>query len=331
MGGPAPRHRRLRAFALAVLALAIPWLVPHRYFLQVTDLGLVYAVLALGLQLLVGSAGQLSIGHAAFYGTGAYASAILAMKLGAPVGAAFLAGGVVAALLALTLVPVLRLRGNELAVATLGFGVIIHAVILNEEWLTEGPFGIMRIPPFRLGPLAFDTEFRFYYLALAVAAGTYFAFRRLTGSRFGRALEAIRQSEEAARTSGINPLVYKSKVFVIAAFTAGLAGALFAHLNRYLNPNDFTLSESINILVMIVVGGLRSLEGAVAGALIIVFASEYLRAFKEYRMILFGALVVLFMALGAEGLRGLPARVAALVRRRIGPAARRPARGTGDG
>ena len=330
MGGSAPNRRLLRAAALAALALAVPWIIPSRYFLQVTDLGLVYAVLALGLQLLVGSAGQLSIGHAAFYGTGAYTSAILAMKLGAPVEAAFLASGVVAGLLALTLVPVLRLRGNELAVATLGFGVIIHAVILNEDWLTEGPFGIMKIPPFRLGPLAFDTESRFYYAALALVAGTYFAFRRLTRSRFGRALEAIRQSEEAARTSGVNPLVYKSKVFVIAAFTAGLAGALFAHLNRYLNPNDFTLSESINILVMIVVGGLRSLEGAVAGALIIVFASEYLRAFKEYRMILFGALVVLCMALGAEGLRGLPARLLARLRRRIGPAARRPARGLGD-
>src|SRR5574341_988506 len=157
------------------------------------------------------------------------------------------------ATLALTLVPITRLRGNELAVATLGFGVIVHAVLLNEDWLTEGPFGMMRIPPFRLGPLAFTTEFRFYYLALAVAAGTYFAFRRLTRSRFGRALEAIRQSEDAARTSGINPVLYKSKVFVIGAVTAGLAGALFANLNRYLNPNDFTLAESINILVMIVV------------------------------------------------------------------------------
>ena len=321
----------IRTVVLGIALLAIPWIFPQRYFLQVTGLGLIYAVLALGLQLLVGSAGQLSIGHAAFYGTGAYTSAILAMKLGVPVEAAFLASGVVAALLGLTLVPILRLRGNELAVATLGFGVIVHAVMLNEEWLTEGPFGIMKIPPFRLGPLVFDTEFRFYYVALAVVAGTYVAFRRLTRSRFGRALEAIRQNEEAARTSGINPLVYKSKVFVIAAFTAGLAGALFAHLNRYLNPNDFTLAESINILVMIVVGGLRRLEGAVAGALIIVFASEYLRAFKEYRMILFGALVVLFVALGAEGLPGLPGKVVALMRRWIGPAARRRAGELGDG
>ncbi len=324
-------RRPVRTVVLGIALLAIPWIFPHRYFLQVTDLGLIYAVLALGLQLLVGSAGQLSIGHAAFYGTGAYTSAILAMKLGVPVEAAFLAAGVVAALLGLTLVPILRLRGNELAVATLGFGVIVHAVMLNEEWLTEGPFGIMKIPSFRLGPLAFGTEFRFYYVALAVVAGTYLAFRRLTRSRFGRALEAIRQNEEAARTSGINPLVYKSKVFVIAAFTAGLAGALFAHLNRYLNPNDFTLAESINMLVMIVVGGLRSLEGAVAGALIIVFASEYLRAFKEYRMILFGGLIVVFMALGTEGLRGLPATLVALVRRWRGSAAGRPAREIGDG
>src|SRR6266705_1548407 len=305
MGGGERGRRRLRSLALAVLLLALPWLLPQRYFLRVVDLGLVYAVLALGLQLLVGSAGQLSLGHAAFYGTGAYTSAILVRKLGLPVELSFVAGGVVAALLGLTLVPMLRLRGNELAVATLGFGVIV-----NEEWLTEGPFGMMRIPPFQLGPLVFNTEFRFYFLGLAVVAGTYLAFRRLTRSRFGRALEAIRQSEEAAVTSGINPVLYKSKVFVIAAFTAGLAGALFAHLNRYLNPNDFTLAESINVLIMIVVGGLRSLEGAIIGAMIIVFASEYLRAFKEYRLILFGVLLVLLMALGADGLRGLPSALA---------------------
>ena len=310
MGGGERGRRRLRGLALAVLLLALPWLLPQRYFLRVVDLGLVYAVLALGLQLLVGSAGQLSLGHAAFYGTGAYTSAILVRKLGLPVELSFVAGGVVAALLGLTLVPILRLRGNELAVATLGFGVIVHAVILNEEWLTEGPFGMMRIPPFQLGPLVFNTEFRFYFLGLAVVAGTYLAFRRLARSRFGRALEAIRQSEEAAVTSGINPVLYKSKVFVIAAFTAGLAGALFAHLNRYLNPNDFTLAESINVLIMIVVGGLRSLEGAIIGAMIIVFASEYLRAFKEYRLILFGVLLVLLMALGADGLRGLPSALA---------------------
>lgn len=322
---------RLRALAVAVVLLAIPWLLPQRYFLRVLDLGLIYAILALGLQLLVGSAGQLSLGHAAFYGTGAYTSAILVRKLGLPVEAAFLAGGMVAALLALTLLPILRLRGNELAVATLGFGVIVHAVMLNEEWLTEGPFGMMKIPPFRLGPLVFDTEFRFYYLGLAVAVATYLAFRRLTRSRFGRALEAIRQSEEAAVTSGINPVRYKSKVFVIAAFTAGLAGGLYAHLNRYLNPNDFTLTESINILVMIVVGGLRSLEGAIAGALIIVFASEYLRAFKEYRLILFGALLVVFMALGADGLRGVPSILAAAARRWLRAARRRPTPELNDG
>jgi branched-chain amino acid transport system permease protein len=323
-------RRALAVLALAVALVAVPWLFPHRYFLRVVDLALVYAVLALGLQLLVGSAGQLSLGHAAFYGTGAYTSAILTRKLGVPVEAAFVAGAVVAALLAVTMVPILRLRGNELAVATLGFGVIVHSVLLNEEWLTEGPFGMMRIPPFALGPLAFNTEFRFYYLGLGVVVLTYLAFRRLTRSRFGRALEAIRQSEEAAVTSGINPVVYKSKVFVIAAFTAGLAGGLFAHLNRYLNPNDFTLAESINVLVMVVVGGLGSLEGAIAGAFIIVFATEYLRAFKEYRLIVFGALLVALMALGAEGLRGLPSRMLGLVRRGR-PLARRPAPGLSDG
>jgi branched-chain amino acid transport system permease protein len=316
---------------LGISALALPWIVPQRYFLRVADLALIYGTLALGLQLLVGWAGQLSIGHAAFYGTGAYTSAILTTKFGVPVEAAFLGGGLVSSLLALTLMPITRLRGNELAVATLGFGVIIHAVILNEEWLTEGPFGMMRIPPLRVGSLVMDTEFRFYYAALAVTALTYFAFRRLTRSRFGRALEAIRQNEEAARTCGINPFVYKSKVFVIAAFTAGLAGSLFAHLNRYLNPNDFTFVESINILMMVVVGGLHSLGGAVAGAVLLVFASEYLRALREYRMIVYGAVLILLMALGVEGLRAVPRALFAAVRQVSRMARRRWAPQLGDG
>ncbi len=321
----------LRPAILLLVLLVLPWVYPQRYFLRVSDLALVYAILALGLQLLVGYAGQISLGHAAFYGTGAYTSAILTNKLGAPVEVAFVAGGVMAGLLAVTLVPITRLKGNELAVATLGFGVIIHAVILNEDWLTEGPFGMMKIPPFSLGPLPFNSEFRFYYAALVVLALVYVAFRRLTASRFGRALEAIRQNEDGALASGIRPVVYKSKVFVIAAVSAGMAGALFAHLNGYLNPNDFTLAESINVLMMIVVGGTRSLEGAVAGAAILVFASEYLRPFKEYRLIIYGALLIVFMALGAKGMRGLPQRAAAACRRWLGGAADRPARGVGDG
>jgi branched-chain amino acid transport system permease protein len=322
MTAPMGLRRRLPLAAVGIVLLAIPWVYPQRYFLRVSDLALVYAILALGLQLLVGYAGQISLAHAAFYGTGAYTSAILVNKAGLPVEVAFLAGAVVAGLLALTLVPITRLKGNELAVATLGFGVIVHAVLLNEEWLTEGPFGMMRIPPFRVGPLRFNSESRFYYGALGVLALLYFAFRRLTVSRFGRALEAIRQNEEGALASGVRPVVYKSKIFIIAAASAGMAGALFAHLNGYLNPNDFTLAESINILMMVVVGGMRSLGGAIAGAAILVFASEYLRAFKEYRLIIYGALLILLMALGAEEMRGLPRRVVAVCRRFAGSGAR---------
>jgi len=328
MGG---RRSALGWVILITAVLVLPWILPQRYFLRVVDLALIYGTLALGLQLLVGWAGQLSIGHAAFYGTGAYTSAILTTKLGVPVEAAFVGGGLVASLLALTLMPITRLRGNELAVATLGFGVIIHAVILNEEWLTEGPFGMMRIPPLRVGPLILNTEFRFYYAALAVTAITYFAFRRLTRSRFGRALEAIRQNEEAARTCGINPVVYKSKVFVIAAFTAGLAGSLFAHLNGYLNPNDFTFVESINVLMMVVVGGLHSLGGAVVGAVLLVFASEYLRALREYRMIVFGAVLILLMALGGEGVRAVLRPLLAAARQVSRAARHRWAPRLGDG
>jgi branched-chain amino acid transport system permease protein len=290
--------------------LALPLVQHNTYWIHVFGLTVIGAILAMGMQLLVGRAGVLSIGQGAFYGIGAYAAAILAGRFGAPFPLALVAGGIVAAASSLLLVPIVRLKGSSLAVATLGFGIIVHLVILNEEWLTGGSLGWMDIPKPTLIGLDVGSEAAFYYVCLVVAAVTYLALERLTDSRFGRALLALSQDEEAARANGIAVGVYKSKCFLVAAFTAGIAGALYAYHARYLNPNDFTFLKSIDIIIMVVIGGLSSLAGAALGPAIVVLMPELLRSSGELRMILFGLLVVLLMGAGNRGLAGLIADTA---------------------
>jgi branched-chain amino acid transport system permease protein len=213
-----------------------------------------------------------------------------------------------------------RLKGSSLAVATLGFSIIVHLVILNEDWLTGGSIGMLDIPKPSLFGLDVGSEFAFYYVCLAVASIVYLGLDRLATSRFGRALTAMSQDEAAARASGIAVNAYKSKCFLVAAFTAGIAGGLYAYHTRYLSPNDFTFQRSIDILIMVVVGGLGSLPGAALGAAIVVLMPELLRSSGESRLILFGLLVVVLAGLGNRGLAGLIAALA----QRIG-ALRRPA------
>jgi branched-chain amino acid transport system permease protein len=283
---------------------------------------MIFAIAALALQLLLGFAGLLSIGQAAFLGIGAYTSALLTTELALPFELGFLAAGLVAGIASLTLVPITRLRGVYLAVATLGFTIIVHLVILNEEWLTGGSFGLLRIPWPSLGPWSLRGEVPTYYLCLAVLVLTFIALHRLIPSRFGRALQAIMQDEDAARANGINVTYYKSQAFVVAAVITGFAGSLFAHHAHYLNPNDFTFWKSIEILIMVAVGGIGSFAGAVVGAFVVVLLPEYLRAVDEFRMVIFGGLLIVFMGLGHSGIAGLAAAIARwMLRLRGGPAA----------
>jgi branched-chain amino acid transport system permease protein len=288
-----------------VLFVAAPFIQTNTYWQHVFGVALIGAILALGLQLLVGMAGLLSLGQGAFYGIGAYVSAVLTLHFGVPFGLAFLAAGLVAAISSLLLVPIVKLPSSSLAVATLGFNIIIYLIMLNEEWATGGSYGMLNVPLPRIFGFELTTERDLYFLILAVTAVVYFGLDRLAHSRFGRALKAISQDEDAARACGISIIRYKSKCFLVAAFTAGIAGSLYAHHARYLNPNDFTFNKSIEILIMVVVGGLGSLPGAVVGAIVIVLMPEFLRSSGEWRLILFGALVVVRMGVCRGGIAGL--------------------------
>src|ERR1700761_1513982 len=291
---------------IVVLVLAtVPLLHANAYWIHVFSLALIGAILSFSEQLLVGMAGIVSLGQGAFYGIGAYAAATLAGSFKLPFLLALMAGGILAGLGSLVLIPIVRLKGSSLAVATLGFAIIIHLVMLNEDWLTGGSIGMMDIPAPSLFGLSLGGETRFYYVCLIVAAGVFLALDRITHSRFGRALTAMSQDEEAARASGIAISVYKSKCFLIAAIVSGIAGGLYAYHSRYLNPNDFDFQKSIDILIMVVIGGIRSLSGAALGAVIVVLVPELLRSSGEFRLILFGVMVIVLAGTGSRGLSGL--------------------------
>jgi len=306
-------HRRgsVHAAALLVMAalIALPWIESDKFALHVLSLIAIASIAAMGLQVLLGYSGQLSIGQAAFYGIGAYTSAFLNAKLGVPFPLALIGAGIAAAIASLLMVPITRLTGAYLAVATLGFSIIVYLFIKNEEWLTGGSYGFIGIPRAELFGYVLRDAKSSYYLNVGVAAIVYFVFARIEGSRFGRAINAIRQDADAARASGIRVTLLKSECFVIAAFVAGLAGSLYAHEVRYLAPNDFTFWKSIEILIMVVIGGVGSLAGAILGAAVVVGLPEYLRAIGDYRMLVFGAILIATMLFGEGGLAALAATV----------------------
>jgi branched-chain amino acid transport system permease protein len=314
-----PSAARLGAAGYVTLAavaalIVLPWIESDKFVLHVLSLIAIASIVAMGLQVLLGYSGQLSIGQAAFYGIGAYTSALMTTKLGLPFPLALLGAGIAAAVASLLMVPITRLTGAYLAVATLGFSIIVYLVIKNEEWLTGGSYGFISIPRAALFGYVLRDPIYSYYLNVGVAAIVYLTFARIEGSRFGRAINAIRQDPDAARASGLRVTLLKSECFVIAAFVAGLAGSLYAHEVRYLAPNDFTFWKSIEILIMVVIGGVGSLAGAILGAAMVVGLPEFLRGIGDYRMLVFGAILIATMLFGEGGL----AAICATLGRRLG-------------
>ncbi|AEB09682.1 branched-chain amino acid ABC transporter permease [Desulfobacca acetoxidans] len=274
------------------------------YFLHLAIISCLYIILALSLNLIIGYCGQVSLGHAAFYGLGAYSSALVAIHWHFPFLLALLTAMIVAALFGLSLgIPTLRLKDDYLAIVTLGFGVIIDLVLLNLD-ITGGPDGITRIP----APTMFDLNFRLkgWYLMLVVLAValTLLFIHRLVNSRHGRALKAIRDHEITANVMGINTAAYKIAIFALSAGLAGLAGSLYAHYITFINPESFGLHTSILILTMVVLGGMGSILGSVLGACILTALPEMLRRFADYQDLAYGGLLIVMLIWRPQGLLG---------------------------
>ena len=274
------------------------------YLMHLAILAGIYIILTVSLNLIIGYAGQVSLGHAAFYGIGAYASALSALNLHFPFPAAAVSGMLVAGGCGLALgLPTLRLKEDYLAVVTLGFGVILGLVFLNLE-ITGGPDGLAGIPSPNFFGLSFRPASRYLIIVAVAVAFVLLLTYRLVDSYHGRALKAIRDHEITAQVMGINTPGYKILIFTLAAALAGLAGSLYAHYITFINPETFGLHTSILILAMVVLGGMGSLAGSVAGAVILTALPELLRQAHGYQDLVYGALLVGLLIWRPQGLLG---------------------------
>lgn len=286
--------------ALILLAFAFLLIFPQLgfrpYIYRVGVLCLIYAILASSLNLLSGVAGQISLGHIAYYGVGAYASALVALNFGWPHWLLMLVAFAVAAFTGLIIgVPSLRLSGGYLAITTLGFAEIIRLVMINWRSLTKGPLGLLNIPrPVYFGYTIKENK-EYFYLVFLVLMITVFILYNLINSKFGRNLKALRDDEISAETCGIDCYKHKVLACVIAAGFAGVAGSLYAHYFIFIEPGTFASSESTVILSMVVLGGMGNMWGAIIAAIILTMLPESLRAFSDYRMFVYGMLLVVMM------------------------------------
>jgi branched-chain amino acid transport system permease protein len=300
--------RRTMLGLAAVAALGWPLVAP-KYLVFLGTLVAVNAIVAIGLNLLSGYTNQLSFGHAGFLAIGAYVAALLTLRVPAlPVPLTLLAAGLATALVGLALgIPCLRLEGLYLAMATLAFGFVVTEAITNLDWLTRGNDGL-RVPLARLGPWTLATDAARYYLAVAVAAAMILAALNVAATRTGRAFLAIRTSEIAAQASGINAAAYKTIAFVLSAFYTGVAGGLFAFVVGFLSPDAFDVFLSVDFLVMIILGGLGSVLGSVAGAAIVTVLNDSLAGFQAFRPLIFGAIMIICMLFMPGGLAAMTRR-----------------------
>lgn len=302
------RNARTRAVSLGIV-LIIMVAMPHVSSFYQTNImisALLYVMLALGLNIAVGIAGQLVLGYVAFYAVGAYSYALLNQAFGLGFWACLPVGGFMAVLFGLALgFPVLRLRGDYLAIVTLGFGEIVRLTLLNWASLTGGSSGIKDIPAPGFFGMELDINLStmfVYYIVLAAVIVTIIVISRLKNSRVGLALQALREDEIACEAMGINLARVKLSAFALSSCWAGFAGVIFAAKTSFINPASFTFMESAMILSMVVLGGMGSIVGVVIAAMILILAPEYLRAFSEYRMLIFGAIMVIMMIFRPQGL-----------------------------
>ncbi len=291
--------------AFFILFLFVPVFVGNVYYLHLFNLAMIYGIFALGLNILTGYAGITSFGHAGFFALGAYASAIISINGGVPALAAIFIGGIITACAGLLIgLPVRRISGTYLAMVTLGFAEFVRLLAINLEWLTGGPLGISRIPPLSIFSFSFTTEKgRFYFLYIACAL-LVILFIRIIHSRFGQSLRAIKDSEEAAASIGIPCVAFKISAFFISGFYSGIAGALYAHFDRFISPDTFQFDLSVLVLCMVVVGGMGTVFGSLLGAGLLVVLLEVFQPLGDYRLIAYGALLMTIITWFPQGLAG---------------------------
>lgn len=315
----ATARRRLGGLAaLGVVLLGWPLLVDEPFVAHIGTLVLLYCIGAASLHLIL-RIGHLSLGHAAFLGLGGYTSALLTTKAGWPFVPAFVAAGLVPAAVALAVGPILlRLRGVYFVLITFTFGEVVRLIFNDWQSLTGGADGVFRIPPPH--PLLTDKR-AWYYFALVMAALCVGIVARILASQTGRYIDAMREGERLAQSSGVPILRFKVMIFVIACGLVGLQGSLLAHFISFVAPGSYTFNESLNLLVMNVIGGIGSLAGPLIGAAFVTALPEFLRGWVELQRLLYGVVLMLVMLFVPGGLVAIGRRAARLLPRRSGPPA----------
>lgn len=307
------RHPNLVAFGiLTAVLIALPLVLRNNYQISILNFIGLNTILTVGLALLMGYAGQVSLGHAVFYGLGGYGVGILAQRTGLPPLAAIVGAAIITGLIALLIgIPLLRLRGYYLAVATLGLNVIFLLIATNETELTGGPNGLAIPGDLTIGGFTFDSDLKFYFLIWLVTLALIAVSLNIVNSRIGRALRAIDSSEIAAETLGVNTARLKLQTLVLSAMYASIAGSLYAYWIGIVSPSDFSINFSIELVVMVAIGGLASVWGAIFGAAVVTLLIELLRNFLpqvlsgasgEHQIVAFGILLIFIMILMPEGL-----------------------------
>ena len=310
------KRELLKFLAFSALVLLAPLLFKGGYLMNVLVFVGINTMLAIGLNLLLGYAGQISLGHAGFFGLGAYLSGILTASYGLdPWLVMPLAAIAVGCLAFLIGFPILKLKGHYLAMATLGLGIIIYIVFNETVDLTGGPSGLSGIPNLSIGATAFDTDIRNYYLIWTFTLVIVLLAVNLTNSRVGRALKAIHDSEVAARVMGVNARLLKVQVFALSAVISSLAGSLYAHTMTFVSPASFGFNFSVELLTMVVIGGLGSIYGSFLGAALLTLLPELLRGAQDYDIVIYGALLMAMVMFMPGGLvRGVPELVRKVTR-----------------
>ncbi|MBU0587352.1 MAG: branched-chain amino acid ABC transporter permease [Gammaproteobacteria bacterium] len=297
-----PKNIYAGLYLVIAVLLVLPFVLPNNFYLDLASRMAINAVIVLGLNLLIGFAGQISLGHAGFLGIGAYASAVLPTSFGWPpllaMGAGAVATGLLAALVAR---PIFKLKGHYLAMATLGLGIIINIVLRNEASLTGGPDG-MPVPALGLMGFELSSDKQWYWVIALLLSLSIWASLNLIDSPFGRALRALHGSEVASQVAGVNVARYKVAIFVISAVFASLMGSVTAHYVGFVTPNIANFFHSIELVTMVVIGGMASVYGSVVGAVLLTALPQVLVSFEGWETVVFGAILMLCMIFMPKGL-----------------------------
>lgn len=296
------KNAYLGLFVVILILAVLPKFLPNNFYLDLAIRMCINAVIVLGLNLLIGFAGQISLGHAGFIGIGAYASAILPTHFGwHPVLAMAAAALLTAFNAAIVAKPIFKLKGHYLAMATLGLGIIINIIVRNEASLTGGPDG-MPVPALSIGQFEFDSEKQWYWLFAVLLVFSTWASLNLIDSPFGRALRALHGSEIAAQVAGVNIIRYKVSIFVISAVFASIMGSLTAHYVGFVTPNIADFFHSIELVTMVVIGGMASIYGSLLGAVLLTALPQALSSFEGWETVIFGCVLMGCMIFMPRGL-----------------------------